>query len=309
MPLAPRSPLPAPCALLTLGLLLLSLGTGCRLIRGVVDVPGQTVRAVTPGKKDVHTVDPVEVQQSLLRFADGYSTRMIIGVDKLRRGTNAPDPAEVLQWKIAIGTETCSIASGPNAVANLLDMTIFVTVTRMALEEHWQPKVFGESALPMLESCRSAEGEIWQLAGTVLNPEQQAELRQAIEVWRRQNPLPENVLAARAVSFASQVAQASQTDPTKTGSVFNLLKLDPLSGLDPATREIAQTRLFAERSLYVAQKMPMLLRWQTELLSINAVDMPAVRQLVSNSTQLTASVERFAAVAEQLPQQLGTGRE
>ena len=299
----------APCSLL-LALLLLNLGTGgCRLVQTAVDAPGQTIRAVTPGKKEKHPVDPVAVQQTLARFADEFSAKMIVGVEKLRHGTNAIDPAEVLRWKIALATESCSIASGPNAVANLLDMTVFVTVTRVALEEHWQPKVFGESARPMLESCRNAETEIWRYAGTVLQPQQQAELRQAIEVWHRQNPLPQNVVAARAVGFASQVAEASKADTTKPGSVFNLLMLDPLSGLDPATREIAQTRLFAERALYVTQKMPMLLRWQTELLSVNAVQLPAVQQLVTNSTQIAASVDRFAAVAEKLPGQLSTERE
>ncbi len=188
-------------------------------------------------------------------------------------------------------------------------MTVFVTVTRMALEEHWQPKVFGESARPMLENCRSAETDIWRYASTVIQPQQQAELRKAIEVWHRQNPMPESVLAVRVVGFASQVAQANETDTAKPGSVFNLLNLDPLSGLDPATREIAQTRLFAERALYVTQKMPTLLRWQTELLSLNAMEQPAVQQLVTNSTQIAASVERFARVAEQLPGQISTERE
>jgi len=294
---------------LFLCLLLLTLGAGCRLVQSAANVPGQTVRAVTPGKKDKNAVDPVEVQQTLLRFADDFSAGMTVCVDKLQRGTNALDRAEVLQWKIALGTETCSIASGPNAVANLLDMTIFVTVTRAAVEEHWLPEVFGESARPMLESCRNAETNIWRLAGKVLKPDQQAELRAAIAAWRRQNPLPESVLAARAVDFASQVAQASKADTAKPESVFNLLMLDPLSGLDPATREIAQTRLFAERALYVTQKMPMLLRWQTELLSVNAVQMPAVQQLVTNSTQIAASVDRFAAVAEKLPGQVSAERE
>ena len=122
-------------------------------------------------------------------------------------------------------------------------------------------------------------------------------------MWCRQNPLPESVLAARAVDFASQVAQANKSDSAELDSVFNLLALDPLSGLDPATREIAQTRLLAERALFVTQKMPMLLRWQTELLSINAVDQPAVQQLVTNSTQLTVSVKEFNRIAEQWPGQ------
>jgi len=161
----------------------------------------------------------------------------------------------------------------------------------------------------MLESCRNAEADIWQYTGKVLKPEQQTQLRKAIEVWERQNPLPEGVLAARTVSFASQVAQANKADTTRPGSVFSLLQLDPLSSLDPATREIAQTRLFAERALYVTQKMPMLLRWQTELLSLNAARMPAVQQLVTNSTQIAASVERFAAMAEKLPGQVSTERE
>ena len=281
---------------------------GCRMMQSAMDVPGQTVRAVTPGNQNKSTLDPVEVQQTLLRFADEYSTRMVAGVDKLHRGTNAMDPAEVLRWKIALGTETCSIASGPNAVANLLDMTIFVTVTRMSLEEHWQPKVFGESARPMLDGCRIAEAEIWQLAGTVLKTNQQAELRKAIELWHRENPLPESVLAARALGFAAQVARSSKADTAKPGSVFSLLMIDPLSGMDPAVREIAQTRMFAERALFVTQKLPKLLRWQTELLSLNAVEMPAVQQLVSNSTQIATSVERFAALAEKLPGQVSTER-
>ena len=83
--------------------------------------------------------------------------------------------------------------------------------------------------------------------------------------------------------------------------LFGLLGLDPLAGMDPAVREIAQTRMFAERALFVTQKTPMILRWQAELLSVNAVEMPAVRQLVTNSTQLTSSVESFARVADQLP--------
>ena len=288
--------------------LFISLGTGCGFVQSAANVPAQAVRAVTPGGTDKTAADPVLVQQRLMRFSDEYLTQMVHGLDKLRRGTNALDPDELLKWKITLGTETCAIASGPNAVANQLDMTIFVTVTRQALEEHWQPKIFGESAQPMLDSCRNAETNIWLLTGLVLTAEQQVELHRAIDVWFRQNPLPESVLAARAVGFASQVAEASKDDAAKVGSVFSLLGVDPLSGLDPATREIAQTRLLAERALYVGQKMPMLLRWQTELLSLNTVEMPAVQQVVSNSTQIAASLARFATVAEKLPEQVGTER-
>jgi hypothetical protein len=244
-----------------------------------------------------------------LRFADEFSTQLTLGVDNLRRGAAPLAPAEALAWKIHLGTEICSIASGPNTLANVLDMTVFVTIGRGVMEEQRQPEEFGESAQPLLDLCLSAETQMWHLAETVLKPEQQAELRSAIEEWRRQHPHPKSLLAARAIGFAAQVAKASHSDTAKTESVFNLLNLDPLSGLDPATREIAQARLFAVRALYVAQRMPTLLRWQTELLAIRAAAIPEVQQLVTNSTQIAASVERFAYVAEQLPGQLSAERE
>jgi hypothetical protein len=251
----------------------------------------------------------VEVQDSLLRFADEYSMRMVGGVDNLRRGTDALSRAEVLQLKIAIGSETWSIASGSNAVADLIDMTVFVTVMRMTLEDYWQPEVFGKSALPMLAYSRNAEADIWKLAGKVLKPEQQTDLRQSIAAWHYQNPLRESLGALRSLDFASRVEALGQNEVRKPGSVFSLLNVDPLAGMEPAVREVAQTRMFGERVLFVTQKMPTLLRWQTELLSVNAVEMPAVQQLISNSTQLSVSVERFANLAEKLPGQLSTERE
>jgi hypothetical protein len=292
--------------LLCLSLLLLAFSANCGLLQGAVPILGRLFPGKS-GKMDKQAELLVEVQESLLRFADEYSMRMVGGVDNLRRGTDALSGAEVLQLKIAIGSETWSIASGPNAVADLLDMTVFVTVMRMTLENYWQPKVFGKSALPMLTYSRSAEADIWKLVGKVLKPEQQTDLRQSIAAWHHQNPR-ESLVALRSLDFASRVAALGQK-VSKPASVFALLNVDPLAGMEPAVREVAQTRMFAERALFVTQKMPTLLRWQTELLSVNAVEMPAVQQLISNSTQLSDSVERFARVAEQLPEQLSTERE
>ena len=293
--LRPRSP-----SVLAALLLLSAIATGCHVVQQTADLPGKTVGLVAnAGKPKPPAVDPVEVQQTVLRFADEFSAAMVVGVDKLRRGTNAMDPAEALQWKLALDTETTSIASGPNPCADFLDLTVFVTVTRIVLEDHWQPKEFGPSVEPMLASCRAVETNLWLFAGKILTATQQVELRSAITSWRAHNPQPENVLGARAVGFASQVAGNVTAKP---GSVFNLLALDPLAGMDPAVREIAQSRLFAERALYAARKLPRVMRWQTELLSLNTTRLPAVQQV-------TASVESFGRVADQLPKLVNDQRE
>ena len=84
-------------SLLALSLLLLTLGAGCHLVKTATNMPGQAVRAVTPGRQNKDIVDPVDVQQKLLRFADDFSASMTVCVDKLQRGTNALNRAEVLQ--------------------------------------------------------------------------------------------------------------------------------------------------------------------------------------------------------------------
>jgi hypothetical protein len=188
-------------------------------------------------------------------------------------------------------------------------MTVFVSVARMAIEDYWQPEVLGDAGLPLLEGCRKAEDQVWLLVDKILNLEQRTELRQAIEVWHQQNPIRGGALAAHALGFTSQVAEANRVDVRKPGSVFSLLGVDPLAGMDPAVRELAETRLFAERALFVAQRMPRIVRWQIELLSLNASELPAVSQLVTNSTRLAESVDRFATVSEQLPSRLSHERE
>jgi hypothetical protein len=291
--------------LLLLCLSLAALSSGCRVFM----LPTKAARAEKPGKAGAKVANPVEVQQTVLRFADEFAVQLILDADRLKRGTNPLAPAEVLRLKITLASEIFTLSSGPNPVANLLDMTAFVSITRASLEEYWVPKVFGESAQPMLDNCRDAEKKIWRLVGEVIKPEQREELRAAIETWLRQNPQRDSVPAARAFGFTARVGESFRADPMAPASVFNLLRIDPLSGLDPATREIEQTRLFAERALHVAHWMPTLLRWQIELTSLNTAAIPEVQQLVTNSTQISASVERFTAVAEKLPGQVSAERE
>jgi hypothetical protein len=85
--------------------------------------------------------------------------------------------------------------------------------------------------------------------------------------------------------------------------------LDPLSGLDPATRELAETRLFAERALFIARRMPTLLRWEMELFTVKTAELPQIQQLLTHSAQLATAAERFSQAAEQVPTMLATERE
>ena len=86
-----------------------------------------------------------------------------------------------------------------------------------------------------------------------------------------------------------------------SSSVFSLLDIDPLAGLDPATRELAQTRLLAERAMFIGERMPQVIQWQAELLAIQTAELLHVEQLVSNTTQLAAAMDRVGKLADEIP--------
>jgi len=187
-------------------------------------------------------------------------------------------------------------------------MVVLVNLTRTLVQEQWVPKLYGDSARPLLTDCERAEAEIWRIAEPVLKPVQRQELRDAIDTWWKERPNQESALYTRALGLAAELGKTNQQPSEDSSSVFSFLMLDPLSGLDPATRELAQTRLLAERALYMGQRMPLVLRGEVELLAMNFFEMPETQQLLTNSTQLSASLDRVSRTTEQLPDRISSER-
>jgi hypothetical protein len=290
-------------------LVLLVGGMGCRLVKGAADLPGDAVRVVSPDKPAAAPSDPAHLQQQLMRFSDQYVAGVVAAVDELESTDPAVTRAEVQRLRVAYAADIWMAAAGPNAYANLLDLIAVTSLTRIVVEEYWIPDVFGETALPILEVLRTSEANIWAIAATVLTEDQRAELRDAIREWREEHPEAVHAIAVRAVGAAAEMRSEDSEERARPNSVFRFLMIDPLAGLDPATRELAQTRMAAERALYVAQRMPFMLRWQTEILGSHVAAMPETRRMLTNSSQIAEAALRLSAVAEQLPSRLSQERQ
>lgn len=295
---------------LRLGFLVSAMGLspGCSWIQRTVELPGRAMTAIVPGLRDEAAFDPVELVGHLMRFADDLIATTTAASEGLLRGTKAISRVELQTLRISYATEAVAIATGPNALSSLLDMVVMVTLSRMRVEDHWLPEVYGESARPLLKALQEAEGRIWNIANTILNVTDQQELRNAIKTWHDQNA-GATVGSMVTIDFASEVAKVSPRRGTGSPSVFSLLGIDPLSRLDPATRELAQTRLFGERALFMARRIPVLIEWNMELFAFKMAEMPELQRALTTSTQLAASIERFSLTAEQLPRLISTERE
>ena len=67
-----------------IGLFVAVLG-GCALLESTVDLPVRAVKAVLPGGLETEPVDPIDLQEDMLRFADNFVLSTSKAAEKLTR--------------------------------------------------------------------------------------------------------------------------------------------------------------------------------------------------------------------------------
>ncbi|MBN9689209.1 MAG: hypothetical protein J0M24_03135 [Verrucomicrobia bacterium] len=285
-------------------LLALLILTGCRVVRGTVALPGRSVRAITTSSSGP-VYNPAELQAALQRFADEFLTRTTAALAEYARRVDTPEArTESLARKIPVASAAVGIASGPNPMANLLDMVTLAKVTRLATEELANQRGDPDALQPWCEVSRSLETNAWSLAADVLTPAQQEELSSTIQRWWEAHADARSAFFARPQELSCLIVATGSAESTRrsSGSVFSLVGLDPMAGLDPAVREVTRTRLFAERTLFTAQRMPFLLRWQMELLGNQLIQQTEVASALTNAARLAESADRLSRAAESVSQ-------
>jgi len=300
--------LPVPPALCVV-VIMVTLTAGCAALpRKSTGSSAKTASIRGTSGKRPEQISPTILYVEVGRFADELTTLVSQAADSFADEVGTPEArATALSWKTGAANSSLIIATGPNPTANLLDMVVLVSLERLVFEEYWLPR-FGKAAEPILAVTRDLEKEIWDVAERVLTPQQQKDLRELIGEWREKHP-EQIYLSVRFRDFAEIAAQEDIGPNAKPGSLFSLAFLDPFSGLDPTTRELTQTRVFAERALYVLERMPKLLQWQSELVIAQTIATPDVQQLVSNSTTFAQSAGQLTLAVQKFPEQLAVERE
>jgi flagellar biosynthesis chaperone FliJ len=160
----------------------------------------------------------------------------------------------------------------------------------------------------------------WELLTTALTPEQVEQVHQIIDQWRKSNPDVVAVAYVRLQDFSKGIKKTETPDskqPTTLVSALRLdkigldkiISLDPLKDLDPAVREITQTRQLAERTIYYAQRAANLIDMQVELLMLRVTIMPETQSLLGDVGRVSKAVESAGKLADRLPEVLAQERE
>lgn len=242
-----------------------------------------------------------ETQLKVMRFADEYGGRIRDPLQALSLESPSAELRLAAQnWRITQSTAAYTIASGPNAVVNALDMIVLAGLSRMVIEDYWRKDLYGERAAPLLEVHRSLEQQSWKLVEGVLDFDQMTQLRAVMEQWRAENPKARAVAQIRFTDFAA-IERRRDSKAHGSGSLFALIGLDPLRNLDPAVRELEQTRQLAERTIYYLQRAPSLLDMQIERLVYQLAIMPEAKQTLAGLERIGGAADAIGRLTHDAP--------
>jgi hypothetical protein len=178
----------------------------------------------------------------------------------------------------------------------------------MVLEDVWVKETYGERARSVVETHAHLEKRAWELAGEFLSQEQQARLKQFIEEWRRENPQVRAVGYIHFNDFSRTLKTSTVNEEKRPDSLFSLLRLDPFNSLDPAVREITETRQLAERTIFYLQRTPGLLDMQIERMAYAFAVMPESKKLLEDLDRVSLMGSAADRLVSTLPDTLAAER-
>ena len=202
-----------------------------------------------------------------MNFAVRYSTAMAEVYDQVRNSATTSQARSLAQHsKINSTLGALGNAVDPNPVLGLMDMALMVSLTKEIAEEPMAQEQFGpENAAKILAVLNTHNTIIWEIAATYLTPDQIAQLHRLVKEWRDRHPDQRFAGGARLADFIEDKETAAE-DAETPGSIFALVGLDMFNGIDPAVRQMEESRILAERVFFYMQFMPTLISWQTDIL-------------------------------------------
>ena len=242
------------------------------------------------------------IQATLIGFADKYMSSIAQASDDVRAAM--PDNLDVRVlaqgYKLHSARAALDIATGPNPEAALLDMLVFSSLQRIAMDAPWSTEAFGRHRRVLLDATSALEREIWDAAARYMSPEDLAELREHIAAWRARNPDMRYVFYVRFDDFAAARLDSPLADKARKGGL--------LVDVSDVSRSADQAILLAERALHTSNRLPTLLSWEIESLYFRLVTSPEARSALEQSGRMSTSLARFATSLEKLPKQISAER-
>jgi hypothetical protein len=256
---------------------------------------------ISEGAVASHRLSPEDLQRELLGFADRY--RELIGQtsdEGVLRSRN-PGMRVVFQaTKTSYVSSAVSVVTGPRPLEALRDLLVMVSLQRMVWASGASGRIAPADAEPVARVLATLETEIYDLAARVVPAEAIAKLRSLIEQWRRENPEQHYVAFVRFQHLGTSSFAREVEEVISSGGF--------LAPVESVAREAHDARLLAERTLYLANRMPVLLEWQATLAYQRIVASPEAVGVLGDVQSYRAALEQLGSEVKELPARVAAER-
>ena len=240
-------------------------------------------------------ISEAELQEDVERFTGGLLDRLSQVLEPSNLPAS-PELQEVLFKRVLMyAAGALDIASGKVPGVNMLDMLVFISLSRDVHERYWVPKVFGAGGQPLLEALRRSEAELWDTSRKVLSTQQRARLVSLMEDWKRENPDQVRLAFSRLPALSQLASKEAERNETS----------GMMASVKAATRVGDRAVMLGERAMFLALRMPFLLRLQgrvgaKEMINDGVTFLGAQETLLGRTEALLARTEELVLRSSEL---------
>jgi hypothetical protein len=284
-----------PSARQILALLGIACLSGCAVLRpetSGADLTRPTGGGALPALTASGPKSPARLQLEVMDFSDRYVNGMWTEIDAAYAGEpNAAKRVAALTWKLRYGSASMEIASGADPRTNLLDMAVFISTGKWAMDRYWVPEIFGDKADGLRRHYQEMDRLVWELVAETLTDEQTALLRTLVDEWLASDPRQFEVSAIRFRNLEGVNPEDFRKEKSARGLLASVRRW---------LGEVNTSLLFGERVLFYVERTPRIINQQTDLTMAQiANDFPL--------TTLNPDFNAMTGYLHSLPEQLRAG--
>lgn len=193
----------------------------------------------------------VEIQRQIERFTAKFIDDLTQAADALHK-TDTDEQQRVLRRVLLYASSALDIASGPQPEMNVLDMLVFVTLSRRSLEGCWLADLMGDGGHGLIAVFAEFERHIWDISDDIMDGSQQHQLRELIRAWGVAHTDHARVEWVRFDDISIRDDSASHDHARTARGLLRSIQL--------AAQTADQALLLGERALFITRRLPAVLR-------------------------------------------------
>ena len=273
-----------------------------RAAAGLETAPADVLPGVADDVRAVRPMTAALLQSELLAFADRYLEGLGEAADwGADHASDAKARAAFRQIKVVYVTAAVTTASEPDPLRVLRDLMVMLRLQVLVWDgsgfDSW---VEPEARTRMQRALRRLDAQLGQLATRVLSREAIELVYELIRAWHAAHPERRYVAFTRFADLDDSELRHRFEAHVEAGGL--------LAPVTEAKAELQELRRVAERAIFLANHMPLLLEWQAEAFLFNSLKQPELQGVLGDVDRFADSAEAVTAVLAALPDRLAEER-